>query len=416
VIRIPQPKLATYLTLVALALLAAVALGRPELAAIAMPFALFVLAGALGARTPEVEARLTVDPDRVQEGDHVAIAIELHAKREVPQLRVDPVIAGGSALLLSLAADETRRVVIAAPAAHWGGYALGPVSVHVLDDFGLHAHRGRLGAPSALRVYPRRELLHDALRPHTTRPQPGTLPSRARGDGLELAELRPFAPGDRVRRINWRATARRGQPYVTERQLDRGADVVLFLDTFVRAGDGRDGTLEATVSAADSLASRHLSRGDRVALVSFGGVLDWLLPGGGARQRWRIVEALIRSEVVFSFTTRDTRVLPARLLPARALVVGITPLLDDRGLAALLDLRARGFDVAVLVVSPSRFVPTATDPAGRLAHRLWRLQRDTQRLRLEHAGIAVATWEPPAPLEAAVTEVNAFRRFAHQTT
>jgi uncharacterized protein (DUF58 family) len=414
VIRIPQPKLATYLTFVAVALLAAVALGRAELAATAMPFALFVLAGVLGTLEPDVRARLTIDSDRIQEGEQVAIAVELYAKRAVRQLRLEPVVAGGHVLLVSLAADETRRVIIAAPAARWGGFSLGPVRVDVLDDFGLHADHGRLGTPIALRVYPRRELLHDGLRPHTTRPQPGMLPSNARGEGLELAELRPFAPGDRVRRINWRATARRGRSYVTERQLDRGADVVLFLDTFVRAGDGRDGTLEATVRAADSLASRHLARGDRVGLVSFGGVLDWLLPGGGARQRWRIVEALIRSEVVFSYTTRDARILPARLLPARALVVGITPLLDERGLVALLDLRARGFDVAVLVVSPARFVPTATDASDRLAHRLWRLQRDAQRLRLEHAGIAVVTWEPPAPLEAAVTEVNAFRRFAHQ--
>jgi uncharacterized protein (DUF58 family) len=413
VTRVPQPKLATYLLVAAVALLAAVALGRPALAATAVPFVVFVLAGALGARPPIVKLALAADPDRLVEGDDVTLT--LRATGAGPQLLLElalPAPLGGRtvAVATSLAAGDTRHVELVARAERWGGFALGPAHVTLIDDFGLHAWHGALADPVPLRVYPRRELLRQGLRPLMTRPQPGTLASRARGEGLEFAELRPWAPGGRARPLHRRAPARRGQPYVTERLLERGADVVLFLDTFVTAGDGRDGTLEATVRVADSLASDHLARGDRVALVGFGGVLDWLLPGGGARQRTRIVETLIRSEIVFSYTTKDVRILPPRLLPAHALVVAITPLLDERGIVALLDLRARGYDVAAIVIPPFRFV---TEPAEPLAWRLWQLRHAALRLRLEHAGIAVAAWDAPAPLDATVEEVNRFRRFTH---
>ena len=64
--------------------------------------------------------------------------------------------------------------------------------------------------------------------------------------------------------------------------------------------------------------------------------------------------------------------IPARTLPPKALVIGLTPLLDERAVGALLDLRARGFDLAIVDVSPVPFAAAGADEAERLAHRLWR--------------------------------------------
>ena len=45
--------------------------------------------------------------------------------------------------------------------------------------------------------------------------------ARAKGDGIEFADIRPFVPGDRVRRINWRASARRPGLWVNESHPER---------------------------------------------------------------------------------------------------------------------------------------------------------------------------------------------------
>ena len=184
----------------------------------------------------------------------------------------------------------------------------------------------------------------------------GNQVSRTKGDGIEFADVREWEPGDRVRRVNWRASARRGGLWVNDQHPERNTDVVLFLDTFADVHSGRRGTLDLTVRAATSLAHRYLQRKDRVGLVSFSGFLTWLLPASGTHQLYTIVDSLLQMDVVLSFATKGVDVLPPRTLPPKALVLALTPLLDPRSAAALLDLRARGYDLVVIEVSPVPFI------------------------------------------------------------
>jgi uncharacterized protein (DUF58 family) len=132
----------------------------------------------------------------------------------------------------------------------------------------------------------------------------------------------------------------------------------------------------------------------------------------GTTQRYRIVDALLESEIVFNYTWKDVSVIPARTLPAQALVLAITPLLDDRAVEALADLRARGYDLAIVEVSPVPFVRPGQTESDRLAYRLWLLRRRELRARYERMGVAVATWEDGKPLELSLEGVRAFRRHA----
>jgi hypothetical protein len=87
--------------------------------------------------------------------------------------------------------------------------------------------------------------------------------------------------------------------------------------------------------------------------------------GAGTARVERITDALLRSEIVFSYVLRNVKVLPPRSLPLHALVIAITPLLDDRAAAALADLRARGHDLVVVEVSPRAVPAGAERPDGR---------------------------------------------------
>jgi uncharacterized protein (DUF58 family) len=132
----------------------------------------------------------------------------------------------------------------------------------------------------------------------------------------------------------------------------------------------------------------------------------------GMGQRYRIVDALLESEVVFNYAWKDVSVIPARTLPPQALVLAVTPLLDERAIEALVDLRARGYDLAVVEVSPVGFAQPGPTESDRLAHRLWLLRREELQARYVRLGVAVASWEEGAPLDAALEGVKAFRRHA----
>ena len=295
-------------------------------------------------------------------------------------------------------------------ARRWGVHDVGPAIVRASDRLGATTIDGPLGDAADVRVYASVERLRRIVAPLRTRPVLGSQVSRERGEGIEFADLRPLAPGDRVRSINWRATARRRAPYVNVQHPEHSADLVLFLDTFAEAELAHEGTLDAAVRAAAALASTYLARRDRVALVSLGGELSWLTGSPGARQLYRILDALFSSEVRPSFRWKGVTHVPRRLLPARALVIALSPLLDERGIGALLDLRARGYDLVVLEISP-----VGDARRDDLAFRLWRLQRDALRSRFETLGIPVARWEPSrAGVELAIEEVITLRR--HATT
>jgi uncharacterized protein (DUF58 family) len=199
---------------------------------------------------------------------------------------------------------------------------------------------------------------------------------------------------------------------VNELYAERNADVIVFLDSFAEARTGRSGTLDQAIRAAVSLTERYLAQKDRVGLVNFGGVLNWLQPGTGLAQLYRIVEAVLNTEVTLSYAWKDIDVLPRRTLPPKALILALTPLLDDRAVSALLDLRARGFDLVIVEVSPLPFAERLPGEFGDLAFRLWQLRRDARRLEYERAGAPVVEWHDGEPLTGVLEGVSAFRRHA----
>src|SRR3954453_18900113 len=141
------------------------------------------------------------------------------------------------------------------PAQHGSarGHQLGEVHGRATHRAGPFRWEQTLDRSAGLQVYPRPEALRELVAPRETQLFTGNRVSRQKGEGLEFADLRPFAPGDRIRRINWRASARRGDLWVNEFHAERNADVILFLDSFADARRGGTGTLDQAVRAAASL-------------------------------------------------------------------------------------------------------------------------------------------------------------------
>ena len=205
----------------------------------------------------------------------------------------------------------------------WGSYVLGDLRLVAHDRFRVFRYERRQDFALPLKVYPRPELVRELLLPLETQVFTGNLVAREKGEGIEFADLRPFVPGDRVRRINWRASARRGELWVNELHAERNADVILFLDSFTEARRENESTLDRAVRGTSALAEHYLQHKDRVGLVSFGGVLNWLLPSTGLTQLYRIVDSLLDTEIVLNYAWKDIDVIPPRTLPPKALVIAL---------------------------------------------------------------------------------------------
>jgi uncharacterized protein (DUF58 family) len=418
VIRTGNPRLVGYAALAAAGLLGALALRRPELAIVAAPFALLLALGSR-ARDPGVYAAFATEADRTLEGADVVTTLTLRARRAADRVEVRlelpsgvEVVDGDVVHSVRLRAGEERELEFVLRCTRWGIHTLGGVRVRARDALRLVTWEANLEPAHRLKAYPRPIELRRLLAPMETQALAGSQVARVKGDGVEYADIRDFVPGDRVRSINWRASARRQALVVNERHPERNTDIVLFIDSFADVRGADRSVLEDAVRAAAALATRYLEHRDRVGLVGFGGVLRWLQPGMGSTQRYRLVETMLETGVEPTYTWRDVNLIPTRILPPAALVLALTPLVDARFVAALEDLRGRRFDVAAVEVDPVPLVEPGRTQVERAAHRLWLLEREVLRWRLASRGIGIATWGD-GELDSALEEVRTFRRYSH---
>jgi uncharacterized protein (DUF58 family) len=419
--RRPTPRLTGYAAIVALGAFGAVTLDRIAVLALVVPFAVWLAWGLATAAPPEVELSGGLDHQRAAEGDEVLWEAEVRCRgavgwlelvlelpREIEsgvegaRIRVRP--RSGRPETLSWSVRPTR----------WGSYRIGPVTVRTQDRLGLVSYTERLGESARLRVYPSFERLRKLVPPARTQLFAGNRISRRHGEGLEFADIRAFTPGDRVRRVNWRVTARTGVAHVNDFHLERNADLILFVDSFADLELDQDSVLSLAVRAASALADGYLGERDRVGVVGFGGVVRWLLPGLGPRHFQRVVESLLDTQVVASYAWREIDVIPSRVLPPSATIVALSPLLDARSVGALADLHHRGFDVVVLAIAPERFMPSS-DRIDPVALRLWRLLRVARRRSLQRAGMIVLDWPQGVALETLLAQAREYRRFARRS-
>jgi uncharacterized protein (DUF58 family) len=453
-------KLHGYAAFGAACLVLAVAMRRGELVAVAAPFLLVVAVAVARPRplgTVQATARVEGDRDRAVEGDTLVVTVEVTGMGGVPRLDLNvPVMPGlhiedGDTKSAGREGTVTWRVACD----RFGAHRIGAVRMRAHDALSLLTRDSEVRIDRMVRVYPHPERIAAALRPLHTQARAGNQRSPLLGSGIEFAGIRPFVPGDRPRQVNWRMSTRRQMLHVNDFHPERNADVVLLLDTFadVRAAqaarscaertgaEGAEGgvaamgppgagsarpvgaaqaarknsprsTLALGVHAVAGMAAHFLQARDRVGVAGYGGMVRWLLPGMGALQQQRILDALLDTEVSLHYAWKGIDLLPPRLLPPRALVVVVSPLVDERMHTVIADLRGRHHDVAVLEISPLPFTTPGDGPLDALTHRIWVLQRAAIRQRLLRQGIAVAEWREEWPLTRPLEEMARFRRFA----
>lgn len=403
-----------YAVLAGLLVVAGVATRRPEALALAAPLVLLLAASFGLARPGRLLLQAGLEPERMLAGASAGLQLLLNAPG-ASEVELRPALPDGLAgPLPRLVPGGRREETVALEAVRWGVQRIAEVRLVAHDRAGLLRWEAAFPVDLQVRVYPRPDQVRRLLRPAVTLPVSGATPAAARGEGIEFADLRAFQPGDVIRRVNWRASARRSELIVNLQHPERGADVVLFLDSYADIDGGSETSLGMTVRAAAAVAAAHLARRDRVGLLDFGGVLRWLQPGSGPVHAYRILDTLIDTGVTMSYAWRGLGHVPPRTLPAGAQVLALSPLADERAVEALLDLARRGRDLAIVELPVRALAAAPVTEAEELAGRLYELRAEERRNRFRELGVAVAPWNPDQPVEPVLAELDEFRRRARR--
>jgi uncharacterized protein (DUF58 family) len=178
------------------------------------------------------------------------------------------------------------------------------------------------------------------------------------GIGTELAQVRPYVPGDDVRRIDWNVTARTRVPHVRVQLAERVMTTWLVLDSSASMGFGTADRRKADVAEGVALALGHVAtrRGNRLGVITFGTDDPRILPPRQGRSGLLGLLAVLRAEErpergATSFADAFRRAAGAAR--QRALVAVVS---DFRGpqnwRGPLLQLAGRHDVVAVEIVDP----------------------------------------------------------------
>jgi uncharacterized protein (DUF58 family) len=279
----------------------------------------------------------------------------------------------------------------------------------------LFALSGAREPPLSLTVLPPAARLREVPLPTRLHGMTGPHESRRAGDGGDLRNIALFTPGDRLRRIDWRTTARHRSGsgpltdlYVRRTNATADAAVMLVLDSRDDVGPDLQGwndssnqaedqptSLDYARAAAASLARRYLNNGDRVGLEDLGRYRRPVPPAGGSRHLQRLITRIALSEPEGEPRLRRR---PPRI-PSGALVVLCSTFLDQQASQLALWWQQAGHRVIAIDVLPA---PELTRAPHRLVtgYRIVAMERADRLAQLAAAGIEVVRWPTSADAKA----------------
>ncbi len=278
------------------------ALGAAGLGAVAA-------AVALTARRVRVDVTRAVHPDRVERGEPALARLTAtapgrrqsgcyatdRAGRFRRTVRIPPLHPGVS-----------RTLHYELPTSVRGRQTVGPLSLHRADPFGLARNRVATGETATLWVHPRRYAAKAPSAGHPRHHHEGVTADDSLRGSTDLQEIREYQPGDEVRHLYWKATARTGRLMVRDYADPEQPRFTLLLDT--RRDVFEPELFEEAVDLAASLLVAAAQAGRHTRLVTPGGT-DRPSAGGMAAVLPLLDELceLRQSEV-------DTALVPAGLL------------------------------------------------------------------------------------------------------
>lgn len=223
-----------------------------------------------------------------------------------------------------------------------GEYVFETVSLKVNGLLGFSFRVFHLPLPQVLKVYPSYLQVRN-YQLQTKRSNQAVLGKKQQkryGEGREFESLREYTPDDEYRKINWKATARRGKPIVTQYRIERNQNVILLLDAgrMMRTKVDNMTKLDHAINAALMLAYICVYKEDNVGLMVFNSKIDTFLPPRRGKAQLNLInEILYKVKIEFAEPNyAEAFHYLKRKVSRRSLVVLITDLIDERASQVLI--------------------------------------------------------------------------------
>lgn len=280
---------------------------------------------------------------------------------------------------------------------HWQA-----VRIKVCDPFGLFERVLDLPAEGRVLILPEEYALRQLyFQPLYTLHTPGSNLSRLPGCGVDFWGVREYYPGDSMRWIDWRQSARHPRQLITkEFEREEIADIGLLLDarSTTNLQREKESMFEHSVQAAAALARYYLKAGNRVSLFVLGEQMLRVYPGSGKMQLVRIQDKLAACELTDTASLDTLKYLPVRLFPSHAVVIMISSL-RMQDIDTVTRMQMNGYQVIILSPNPVQFAARENGSAAHLlAVRSANLERAVMLWRLRRMGVEVIDWPVNSPL------------------
>ena len=185
----------------------------------------------------------------------------------------------------------------------------------------------------------------------------GSYRSSFKGQGVQFSEHRVYQPGDDVRHIDWKVSARSREPLLKKYEEERELTVFLVVDVSASESFGSSGKLKSEMAAeiAGMLAYAAVHTGDKVGVLLFGGAVEKIIPPKKGKQH---ILRVIRDILTFRSRVRGTDLKGALDAANRIMKhAGVVFLISDfyaEGYEVSLKRLARRHDVVAVQIGDER--------------------------------------------------------------
>ena len=258
---------------------------------------------------------------------------------------------------ITLPGRSERSWLIRAPLTRRGHFRIEPLHIRTGDPFGFFEAAATVGQGVSVVIYPRLEPIPEWRLPAASLEGSHASPERTLQTTPLAMSVRPYAPGDSMNRISWKATARHGEIQVKEFDLEQTADawIVLDLQRGIGGGRGDESTTEAAVRVAAAVADKAIGE-NRAVGISVNAARTAVVPADrGGRQHQKIMQLLAAVDADGSTPLVETLVNTVGRLRRGMTAVIVTPSLDPSWVRPLASLRVRGVSCVVVTVDSEAF-------------------------------------------------------------
>lgn len=254
-------------------------------------------------------------------------------------------------LITSLFSMEREIISKTITAKYRGLYDLGPIDIEISDALGVFTRKSRIYSDTSIKVYPR---VHKVERINLKSMQSyGTLSTKQKTfeDNSSLSDLRRYSPGDSIKRINWKVSAKKNDLLVKNYEMTGSAATYIFLDFKKNCYKGENirDLEEKAVEAASSTISYLLNNSVSIEMY-INSARAYYTKGRDIKELVNFMDILCEIKTDGNKTMKDVLEKRIRLISKGSSIIVITGDINEEEATMYGSIKNMGYDIILIYV------------------------------------------------------------------